>query len=457
MEELNIVILAAGQGTRMHSSMPKVLHQLAGKSLLQHVIEVAQQLIPTNLIVIYGHGGNLVKETINNALPNNNITWVFQEQQLGTGHAVKCALPHCTSSGKTLVLYGDVPLITPQTLKSMLDKYQDNVIMLTDQIENPFGYGRILRNNALRICGIVEEKDASTEQKLIREINTGFYLLPNNKLSVWLNSLSNNNTQNEYYLTDVIELAYADEVYIDAIKATTHHEVLGVNNKLQLEQLERLYQLDIANKLLLRGVGIVDKSRIDIRGIFNAGMDCFIDVNCVFSGTITLGNNVTIGAGCILHNVTIGDNVEIKPYSILEDSSIANGSKIGPYARLRPGTKLAENTHIGNFVEIKNSQIGYGSKVNHLTYIGDAEIGSNVNIGAGSVTCNYDGKNKNKTVVENDVFIGSGTMLVAPVTIKEGGIIGAGSVINKDTPENELTIARAKQFTIIGWKSKHGW
>ena len=456
MEELYIVILAAGQGTRMHSSMPKVLHQIAGKPLLQHVIEVAQQLIPTNLIIIYGHGGNLVKETINNALPNNNITWVFQEQQLGTGHAVKCALPHCTSSGKMLVLYGDVPLITPQTLQSMLNKYQDNVIMLTDQIENPFGYGRILRNNARKICGIVEEKDASAEQKLIHEINTGFYVLPNNKLSVWLNSLSNKNTQNEYYLTDVIELAYAGGIYIDAIKATTHHEVLGVNNKLQLEQLERLYQLDIANKLLLRGVGIVDKSRIDIRGNFSAGMDCFIDVNCVFSGTITLGNNVVIGAGCVLHNVTIADNVEIKPYSILEDSDIANGSKIGPYARLRPVTKLAENTHIGNFVEIKNSQIGYGSKVNHLTYIGDAEIGSHVNVGAGSVTCNYDGKNKNKTVIENNVFIGSGTMLVAPVTIKEGGIIGAGSVINKDTPENELTVARAKQVTITGWKSKHG-
>lgn len=453
-ENINVVILAAGQGKRMNSSLPKVLHPVSTKPMLQHVIDTALLLNPSKLVVVYGHGGDQVQNIL---LPiyGDKIEWAYQDQQLGTGHALKCALPHLDKDAITLVLYGDVPLISLATLQKMLTKYQDSVVMLTDEIDNPTGYGRVVRNSEFAITGIVEEKDASQSERLIREINTGFYVLPNKKLTDWLNRLSNNNNQNEYYLTDVIGLAYQDGVEIDYVLSPHHYEVLGVNNKLQLEQLERIYQLNQANKLLEAGVTLYDKSRIDIRGNLTAGKDCIIDVNCIFEGDVILGNNVTIGSGCLIKNATIANNVTIKPYTIIEETRISAGAQIGPYARLRPGTELAEDTHIGNFVEIKKSQIGKGSKVNHLTYIGDASIGSKVNVGAGSVTCNYDGQNKFKTVIGDNVFVGSGTMLVAPVSLKNGSLIGAGSVITEDTPEDELTLARTKQVTVYGWKKRN--
>ena len=450
-QAINIVILAAGQGKRMNSALPKVLHPISTKPMLQHVIEVAKLLKPSKLIVVYGHGGDQVQAAMNNANVDDALIWAHQDKQLGTGHALKCALPYLDQTGVTLVLYGDVPLIGVTTLEQMLAKYQQNLVILTDEIDQPYGYGRIVRNQVGQIVRVVEEKDANASERAIREINTGFYLLPNQHLAAWLGQLSNDNSQGEYYLTDVVELAQRQNVAIDYVLAPHHYEVLGVNNKLQLEQLERFYQIIQANKLLEAGVTLFDKQRIDIRGSLSAGSDCSIDVNCIFEGVVKLGNNVQIGAGCHLKNVTIANNVTIKAYSLLDDSVVADGAQIGPFARLRPGSNLAENSHVGNFVEIKNSSLGIGSKVNHLTYIGDAEIGNKVNVGAGSITCNYDGKNKFKTIIGDNVFIGSGTMMVAPVKINNGSLIGAGSVITRDTPENELTLARAKQVTVSGW------
>lgn len=452
---LNIVILAAGQGKRMNSQLPKVLHPISNKPMLQHVIETASQLNPNKIVIVYGHGGDKVRGAIDHIFTNNEIKWAFQDQQLGTGHALKCALSELSDNGMTLVLYGDVPLISYTTLNEMVLRFQSNLVMLTDVLNNPFGYGRIIRDEVNSICEIVEEKDTTMEQKLVNEINTGFCVFPNEHLAKWLNNLSNNNSQNEYYLTDVIAAAYKDKIDIISVKSPHNYEVMGVNNKLQLEELERIYQKNKANKLLESGVTLFDKNRIDLRGELTHGQDCAIDVNCIFDGIVTLGNNVSIGAGCILKNVKIADNVSIKPYSILEDATVASGSQIGPYARLRPGAELAENTHIGNFVEIKKSKVGMGSKVNHLTYIGDADIGAGCNIGAGTVTCNYDGKNKFKTTVGDNVFIGSGSMLVAPVILGSNSLIGAGSVITKDAPENELTVARVKQTTITGWKKRN--
>ncbi len=451
---LNIVILAAGEGKRMYSSTPKVLHKVGGKPMLQHVIDVANKLNPNKLIIVYGHKGEQVQSTINDAFKDNSFSWVYQDKQLGTGHALKMALPHLDSTGATLVLYGDVPLINYKTLTKMLDSYNENVVMLTAILNDTYGYGRILRDETGKIIKVVEEKDTTDKEKDIKEINTGFYIFPNHLLPIWLNQLSNDNQQKEYYLTDVVELAHKSNKLIQNIATTTIYEIIGVNNKVQLEQVERIYQGILADTLLEKGVTLADKSRIDIRGDISVGQDCYIDVNCVFEGNITLGNNVIIGVGSVLKNVIISDGVCIKPYSIIEDAILGADSIIGPFSRIRPGTTLAQNTHIGNFVEVKNSKIGIGSKVNHLTYVGDAEIGSGVNVGAGSVTCNYDGKNKFKTVIEDGVFIGSGTMMVAPVTIKTGGVIGAGSTITKDTPENELTVSRAKQVTVLGWKKK---
>lgn len=450
---VNVVILAAGQGTRMNSTLPKVLHQIGAKPMLQHVIETAQKLNPGRLIIVYGHGGDQIQARMNSIF--TGLIWAYQDKQLGTGHALKCALPHLDANGITLVMYGDVPLIRLETLQKLLAKYQHNVVMLTDEVENPIGYGRVVRDEKCAIKNIVEEKDATQSEKLICEINTGFYVLPNKFLGKWLNQLSNNNVQEEYYLTDIVSMAYQANIDIDYVTAAHHYEVLGANNKDQLEQLERFYQLNQACKLLEAGITLFDKHRLDIRGNVTAGKDCSIDINCIFEGEVVLGNNVSIGAGCQLKNVIIADNVTIKPYSILEDTKVAEGAQIGPYARLRPGTELAAHTHIGNFVEIKKSQIGEGSKINHLTYVGDSEIGSGVNVGAGSVTCNYDGINKFKTTIGDNVFIGSGTMLVAPVTVKDGSVIGAGSVITKDTEANELTLARTPQITVRGWLARH--
>lgn len=450
-QAINIVILAAGQGKRMNSALPKVLHKISTKPMLQRVIETAALLKPSKLVVVYGHGGEQVQDAMNQVFGAGVITWAHQDRQLGTGHALKCALPYLDQSGLTLVLYGDVPLINVATLEQMLAKYQQNLVVLTDKVDQPHGYGRIVRDTNGKIVRVVEEKDATSAERLINEINTGFYLLPNQYLPQWLDNLSNNNSQGEYYLTDVVELADKQNIAIDYVLAAQSYEVLGVNNKLQLEQLERFYQIIQANKLLEAGITLYDKQRIDVRGSLTAGSDCSIDVNCIFEGAVILGNNVQIGAGCHLKNVTIANNVTIKAYSILEDAVVADGVQIGPYARLRPGSNLAENSHVGNFVEIKNSSVGIGSKVNHLTYIGDAQIGNQVNVGAGSVTCNYDGKNKFKTIIGDNVFVGSGTMMVAPVTINNGSLIGAGSVITNDTPANELTVARAKQVTVDGW------
>lgn len=453
--DLNIVILAAGQGKRMNSTKPKVLHAISTKPMLQHVIETALLLSPQKLIVVYGHGGEQVQAAMEARFGNEIITWAHQSQQLGTGHALKSALGELSPAGRTLVLYGDVPLISRATLDKMLALFDNNIVMLSDIVENPVGYGRVIRSTDNEICEIVEEKDTNEQQRLICEINTGFYVLPNSRIVHWLNALSNNNSQGEYYLTDVVGLAYKDGVKIDAVIASNHYEVMGVNNSLQLEELERIYQLNKVEALMARGITVADKTRLDLRGNLTVGKDCAIDINCIFEGNVILGNNVTIGAGCILKNVTIADNVTIKPYSLLEDAEVGSGAQIGPYSRLRPGAKLFADVHVGNFVEIKKSTVGIGSKINHLTYIGDAEIGSKVNVGAGSVTCNYDGKNKFVTKIKDNVFVGSGTMLVAPVTVNECGIIGAGSVITQDTEANELTVARARQVTVAGWAAKN--
>lgn len=455
MNIVNIVILAAGQGKRMNSALPKVLHKVGNKSMLEHVITTASSLKPNKLIVVYGHAGEQVKSAMDNAFVDNKFIWVCQEKQLGTGHALKCALPHLDNEGATLLLYGDVPLISDLSLNAMLSLYDNSIVMLTAELDDPTGYGRVIRDDTFQIKSIVEEKDTSQSEKFIKEINTGFYVFPNKYLANWLNSLSNNNAQNEYYLTDVIAKAYEQNTEISYHLARHNYEIMGINNKLQLEYIERMYQLKQADALLEKGLTLLDKSRVDIRGSIDFGKDCVVDTNCILEGTIILGNNVKIGAGCILKNVIIGDNVSIKPYSIIEDAKIGQESLIGPFSRIRPGSSLSENTHIGNFVEVKNSNIGINSKVNHLTYIGDCDIGANVNVGAGSVTCNYDGRNKHRTIIKDKVFIGSGTMLVAPVTVNEGSVIGAGSVITKPTPENELTVSRAKQVTVTGWLAKN--
>lgn len=454
MSNINVVILAAGQGKRMNSSLPKVLHKVGNKPMLEHVINTALSLNPAKLVVVYGHGGEQVKASIDNALPDNDFIWAFQDKQLGTGHALKCALPHLDNNGATLVLYGDVPLISSATLNAMLELYDNNIVMLTARLDNPFGYGRVIRDNEFQIKGIVEEKDTTQSEKFITEINTGFYLLPNKHIAKWINALSNSNSQNEYYITDVIAQAYEQNVEISYYLAKHSHEIMGVNNKLQLEYLERIYQQKLADALLESGATLLDKSRIDIRGTIFCGMDCIIDVNCIFEGAVSLGNDVSIGAGCILKNVVVGNGVSIKPYSIIESATIGDSSQIGPFARIRPGTNLVGGAHIGNFVEVKNSNIGLNSKVNHLTYIGDCDIGSSVNVGAGSITCNYDGKNKFRTIIEDNVFVGSGTMMVAPVKLSTGSVIGAGSTITKTTEAHELTVSRARQTTIKGWLSR---
>ncbi|MBP9742014.1 MAG: bifunctional UDP-N-acetylglucosamine diphosphorylase/glucosamine-1-phosphate N-acetyltransferase GlmU [Burkholderiales bacterium] len=451
---MDVVILAAGQGRRMYSDLPKVLHKIGNKSLLDYVIATALKLTPTNIIIVYGHQGDTVRCHVESSFIDNKFIWVYQEQQLGTGHALKCALPHLSINGKTLLLYGDVPLVEVDSLAAMLNKYEDNIVMLSAVLDNPTGYGRVIRNNEAQIKGIVEEKDATQSERFIKEINTGFYVLPNKYLTNWLSALSNNNSQNEYYVTDLIAMAYDEAIDIDYVEANHQYSIMGVNNKLQLEYLERILRQQRAELLLAAGATLIDKTRIDIRGEISVGKDCIIDANCIFIGKVVLGNRVKIGAGVILHNVVIEDDSEVKPYSIIEDAQIKSNCIVGPFARIRPGSIIEQEAHIGNFVEIKNSQIGPGSKVNHLTYIGDAEIGSGVNVGAGSVTCNYDGKNKFKTIIGDNVFVGSGTMMVAPVVLGEGGVIGAGSTITKNTPPHELTVSRAKQVTIFGWLKK---
>lgn len=450
MLKLNVVILAAGAGKRMQSALPKVLHTLAGVPLLEHVIHVARMLLPDRICVVVGHGSDKVKQLI----AGNDLIWVSQEQQLGTGHALMQALPQLSADGFTLVLYGDVPLVRVQTLQQLIGvSGEKDCALLTAIIDNPFGYGRILRDSETNeIVAIIEQKDATAEQQKIEEINTGIMLIPNQYLHRWLPKLENQNSQHEYYLTDIIAMAVKDGLQVASTQAKNFWEVMGVNNKHQLAELERIYQKNCADKLLENGVSLRDPNRIDIRGELACGSDVEIDINCIFEGIVKLGNSVRVGAHCMLKNVTVAPGSIIHPFSLIEDSEIGEDCKIGPYARIRPGTRLAKKVHIGNFVEVKNSQIAAASKANHLSYIGDSTVGENVNIGAGTITCNYDGANKYRTIIEDDVFIGSDTQLIAPVKIAKGSTIGAGSTITKGTPENQLTLSRSKQITIAGWK-----
>ncbi len=445
---LSVVILAAGQGKRMYSTLPKVLHPIAGKAMLRHVVDAAEKLQPGLLCIVYGHGG----EQVQTAMAEVKAEWALQAQQLGTGHAVRQALPVLPAEGMTLVLFGDVPLIRVETLQAMLAVGSpEKLVLLTDVIDNPKGYGRIVRDANECIVRIVEEKDASDAERHIREINTGIMLLPNKYLAGWLERLSNGNAQGEYYLTDVISMAVEDGVEVCSASPAASWETYGVNSKVQLAELERIHQLEQAKRLLEQGAMLLDPARIDIRGSLSVGRDVTIDVNCVFEGQVELADGVRIGANCVIRNARIGAQTEIAPFSHIDDAEVGAAARIGPYARLRPGAKLADDTHVGNFVEIKKSVVGLGSKVNHLSYIGDAEIGSGVNVGAGTITCNYDGVNKHKTVIENDAFIGSGTMLVAPVTVQQGATIGAGSTITRQAPADKLTLERAKQVTVPGW------
>ena len=445
---INVVILAAGQGTRMKSDKPKVLHELAGVALVQHVINTSKSLMPKHINVVYGHGGEQVQDAINDV----DINWVLQEEQLGTGHAVDQVSDQLKDDQLVLILYGDVPLIHMDTLAELLKQAEDGISLLTVHLDNPQGYGRIVRNKNGQVENITEEKDASDEVKKIHEVNTGILAVKANLLKNWLSKLDNNNAQEEYYLTDVIAMAVNDKFTVHTTQPDNEYEVMGVNNRIQLAELERHYQQEQAIKLMVGGITLVDPNRIDIRGNVTHGKDIHIDINVVIEGNVSIGNNVSIGANCVVKNSTIADDVEILPMSIIDNAVIGKGSKVGPFARLRPEAELAENTHIGNFVEIKKSVIGEGSKVNHLTYIGDSSIGKNVNIGAGTITCNYDGANKHRTIIEDDVFVGSATQLVAPVKIGKNATIGAGSTITTEVAEDELAITRVKQKSIQGWK-----
>jgi bifunctional UDP-N-acetylglucosamine pyrophosphorylase/glucosamine-1-phosphate N-acetyltransferase len=450
---MNVVILAAGMGKRMQSALPKVLHPLAGKPLLQHVIDTARLLRPSKLCVIYGHGGAAVPEMVAALATSGEvpIDTALQQPQLGTGHAVMQAVPQLDENAPTLVLYGDVPLTTADSLRRLVDAAgSDKLGILTVEQANPFGLGRIVRENG-RIVRIVEEKDANEAQRAIREINSGIMSIPTRHLKRWLAALSNNNAQGEYYLTDIVAQAVTDGVEVVSASPAGEWEVAGVNSKVQLAELERRHQLNIANALLEKGVTLMDPARIDVRGELVCGRDVTIDVGCVFEGRVELADGVTVGPHCVLVNAQVGAGAQIKPFCHIEQATVGPKSQIGPYARLRPGTELGEDVHIGNFVEVKNSQVAAHSKANHLAYVGDATVGSRVNIGAGTITCNYDGANKFRTVIEDDAFIGSDSQLVAPVTVGKGATLGAGTTLTKDAPAGKLTISRPKQITIEGW------
>jgi bifunctional UDP-N-acetylglucosamine pyrophosphorylase/glucosamine-1-phosphate N-acetyltransferase len=446
---LSIVILAAGKGTRMRSDLPKVLHPLAGRPLLAHVVDTAQRLRPRAVHVVYGHGGERVK----NALAASPVTWVEQTEQLGTGHAVQQALPHLGDDAVVLILYGDVPLIRQSTLQRLIDLVDsDSLALLTADFTDPHGYGRIVRDTAGGVVAIVEHKDATPEQLAGTEIKTGILAAPGRWLRRWLERLENNNAQGEYYLTDIIAMAATDGVGVRSVSARDEIEVTGVNDKAQLSMVEREYQREQAKRLMRDGVTLLDPARFDLRGAVETGIDVTIDVNVILIGEVTLGNRVRIGPNVVITNSHVGDDVEILANCVIEDASIGRGARIGPFARIRPQTDLAEDVHIGNFVEIKKSTVGRGSKINHLSYVGDTTVGRDVNVGAGTITCNYDGANKHRTVIEDGAFIGSDTQLVAPVTVRSGATIGAGSTITRDTPAGQLTLSRAKQTTVEGWQ-----
>lgn len=445
---MSVVILAAGKGTRMYSDLPKVLHPLAGKPMVQHVIDAAMKLGAQNVHLVYGHGGDLLRKT----LSDPNLNWVLQAQQLGTGHAMQQAAPCFGDDEDILMLYGDVPLISVDTLQRLLAaKPQGGIGLLTVKLDDPSGYGRIVRKNG-SVIGIVEHKDASEAQRQINEINTGILVANGGDLKRWLSMLNNDNAQGEFYITDIIALAYADGKKVEAVHPSRLSEVEGVNNRLQLSTLERVYQAEQAEKLLLAGVMLLDPARFDLRGELQHGRDITIDTNVIIEGRVTLGDRVKIATGCVLKDCSIGDDCEISPYSVIENATLEVACTVGPFARLRPGAELAEGAHVGNFVEMKKARLGKGSKAGHLSYLGDAEIGAGVNIGAGTITCNYDGANKFKTIIGDDVFVGSDTQLVAPVTVASGATIAAGTTVTKDIAANELVLSRVKQVHIQGWQ-----
>ena len=445
---LNVVILAAGQGKRMRSQLPKVLHPLAGRPLLEHVIATARSLKPARILVVYGHGGEQVPQ----AFKANDLTFIKQQPQLGTGHALAQAQPHLGNAGLTLVLYGDVPLIGEETLAAMIAGGGDRLTLLSAELDDPAGYGRIVRNRRGSITGIVEDKDASAEQRKIREVNTGIMALPTGRLREWTSRISNRNAQREYYLTDVVPLALADRVVVATVKARAIWEILGVNSKQELAQLERVCQRQQATRLMEGGVTLADPARIDVRGKLTCGAEVQIDVNCLFEGDVRLADQVVIGANCVLRNTEVGTGTRIEPFTFVDAATIGANCRIGPYARIRPGVRLAEEVHIGNFVEVKQSDVGARSKANHLSYIGDTTIGRDVNIGAGTITCNYDGAHKHRTVIEDDVHIGSDVQLVAPVTVAKGVTVGAGTTLWKETPPGGLVINEKTQQHRPEWK-----
>jgi len=445
---LEIIILAAGQGKRMRSKLPKILHPLAGRPLLGHVLATARALAPRRIVVVHGNGAEQVRA----AFADAQVEWALQAEQLGTGHAVQQAMPSISPDADVLILYADVPLVRAATLKQLLDAARDGLAVITAEVADPTGYGRIVRQASGDVARIVEQRDASSDELALREINAGFMAMSARWLSGWLGRLTNRNAQKEYYLTDVVSLAVAEGVPVRAVKVEDRWEVAGVNSKGELAAIERQYQLKAAQRLLNEAVTLADPGRIDVRGELSCGTDVAIDVNCVFEGKVTLDDGVRIGPNCLLRNVRIGPGTEILAFSHLEDSEIGARCRLGPYARLRPGNSLGDEVHIGNFVEVKASRIGKGSKANHLSYIGDTDVGAKVNVGAGTITCNYDGATKSRTIIEDDCFIGSDATLVAPVRIARGSYIGAGSTISKDTPPDQLTVARARQVSVPSWK-----
>ena len=445
--KLSVIILAAGQGTRMKSALPKVMHKLAGLPMLEHVYRRSLELNASDIHIVYGHGG----EHLRDYCSDFDVEWVLQDRQLGTGHAVQQASPGIDDDHVVLILYGDVPLIKSETLNALIDNVSaDTLSLLTANLADPAGYGRIIRV-AGEVRAIVEHKDATEEQRQINEVNTGILALNAGYLNTCLHRIDNNNTQGEYYLTDVIELAVNDGKKIITSQPLNIYEVEGVNDRVQLSKLERIKQQEIIESMMTEGVSVADPARIDVRGDIEVGSDTFIDINCIFEGRVTIGKNVKIGAGCVITDSEIADGCVIRPYSVIEQSVMDTNVEVGPFARLRPGTRLQKKSKVGNFVEIKNTLLGEGSKANHLSYLGDTDVGKNVNIGAGTITCNYDGAYKHKTVIKDGAFIGSDTQLVAPVTVGVNSTIGAGSTITRDTEDGELTLSRTAQKTIKGW------